>query len=96
MSLPGLSCKPSCPWMGGIPCATGRESGGQAGVIPSHCEWRCIHDGVSGNSCQARSCGCCVFAGVVGCVVLLTHLAASWGVPVTGVSSRATEPCREP
>lgn len=65
-SLPGLSCKHLCSWMGNIPCAPGRESGGQAGVIPSHWVWRCIHNGVSavGNSYQAWSCGCCVFAGV--------------------------------
>lgn len=25
--------------MGNIPCATGRGSGGQAVVIPGHCEW---------------------------------------------------------
>lgn len=83
MSLPGLSCKPPCPWMGNVPCATGRESGGQAGPIPSPCEWRCIHNGLSaaGNSCQAWSCVCWGWWCVVGCVVLLTHLAASWGCP---------------
>lgn len=44
MSLPGLSCKPSCPWMGNVPCTTGRERGGRAVVIPFHSEWRCIRN----------------------------------------------------
>lgn len=76
--------------MGNIPCATGRESGGQAVVIPGHCEWSASVMGYLQLEIVARlGAVVAVFAGVVVCGGMCCAAHTAGGVPVAGVSSRA-------
>lgn len=98
MSLPGLSCEPPCPWMGNIPRATGAESGAQAGAIPSLCEWRPIHGGVSALETVARL-GAVAAVCLLGLVVCGGVFCAVTPLAAAGLSlgqGGAAEPCREP